>query len=435
MFLKGNNIDTMQQYEFNSKVNLPKLFAGLGITGYSFVKTPTFGWWAYTADKQQAVNVFDLFSLDESAKLYRTITLEKSEYLDFKVRFSDMSENKLAGDLTRIAGWTSVWKIARDQAQHGKMTYNREQIRLTTLAADLGYAHLIESGQVGLINDKVLDRFRWLKIPEEAKNKILIPSFCAPGHLCSLGYAAIGNLDNIHPLWKEREHGWMGKLGNTIEPDFKSVATTGGFTWDYKADFWLDSVITDVSHNLPPEKLLKIWCEAKNAQFLVSPLDHLKTYHKIAEVKHHIKDLTYSQVKELETTFNGELISTWKNLREQQITIGKLTFVKKHNQYFMIRQGSTTQFSNFTMEISHIEKDGNDFYRVGHIYCRDHIIPFKLKAEAFISHKAFMKALSTVMFESGCGIPIVATNHQGYLLDVINVFNEDASVTVKPPGV
>jgi hypothetical protein len=421
----------MTLYEFNSKVNLPKLFTGLGVTGYNFVKTPTFGWWAYTADKQQAIHVFDLFSLDEAAKLYRTITLDKPDYMDFKLRFSDMSENKLAGDITRIAGWTSLWKIAREQAQHGNMTYNREQLRVTKVANDLGYAELIETGQVGLINDRVLDRFKWLKIPEEARNKILIPSFCAPNHICSLSYAPIGNLDNTHVLWKEREHGWTGKLGNRLEVDFKAVATTGGFTWDSKADFWLDNVITDVSPQLPPEKILRIWCEAKNAQFLQSPLEQLKTYHKVADVKHHIKDLTYNQVKELETVFNGELISTWKNLREQQITIGKLTFVKKHNQYFMVRQGVTSQFSNFTMEISHIEKDGNDFYRVGHIFCRDTIIPFKLKAESFISHKAFMKALSTVMFEAGVGIPIVATNHQGYLIDVINVFNEDAAVTIK----
>jgi len=226
-------------------------------------------------------------------------------------------------------------------------------------------------------------------------------------------------------------------------PEDYFISTGDGLTNDYSSEGGEESrelyvALEEDFHDriVNSVQLLKIWCEAKCAHFTTSPLTLLKNTHTVEQVKHHIKELSYAQVKELEVTFGNEFISTWKSLREQQITIGKITFTKKHNQYFMTRFGNTTQFTNFTMEISHIEKDKGEFFRVGHIYCKDHIVPFKIKAEAFISHKAFMKELTTVMFESGTGIPIVATNHQGYLIDVINLFNVDVTVqmaTTPPP--
>ena len=422
---------TVTLYEFNSKINLPKLFAGMGVKGYQYVKSPVFGWWAFTPDKKTCVNVFDLFPIEEASKLYRTVVLDKPDYLDFRLRFSDIAESKLTSDITRIAGWNSLWKIAKDQAHTGKIAYNKEYIHLYKLAKDLGYASLIAEGQIGLINDYVLDRFKWLKIPAEAKNKILIPTFAAPGHICSLSYAPISDLTNITVLWKEREHGWHGSLCEHLSDSFRSVATNGGFTWDYKADFWLNNVVTTMSPELKAEQLLKVWCDAKNAQFAESPLLTLKNTHKPEIIKHHIKDLSYAQIKELETVLGSEFLSTWKSLREQQLTIGRLTFVKKHNQYFVIKNGVTSQFTNFTLEVSCIEKDNNEFYRIGHIYCKDAIIPFKIKTDLFTSNKPLLKALTSAMLEAGVGLPLVTTSLQAYLIDVINMFNEDAMVQTK----
>lgn len=414
--------------DFNSKINLPKFFLGLGLTDYRFIKIPTYGWFAFNQDHSVVLNTFDIFNHDEASEIYKKLTMEKPEYIDFKLRYSEMVDKKLSADILVKKGWHWFWAAAKEQAETGNIRVDGKLTRLNKLCVELGYPKMISHGQVGVVTEAMVKTYSWLGIPPEAKGKLLIPFFHAPNHLSALAIASVDKPENQTFIFKDQEIGWCGKLGNRLAASFTDVCTNGGFTWDYKADYWTDKVIMDCSPSIEAPTLLKIWTQAKTTRFDTDPLVMLKDGAAAKDIQHHIRDLNYEQIKKLEDVFSKDFVSIWKNLREQQVSVGSLTFIKKHSQYFVMQKTGAYQFTNFTIEVNKIEKRDDTFYRIGHIYCRDSAIPFCMSTDDFGTTKRFLKVLTDIMLEAGVGVPIVTTGYKMYLLDVINTFNEEASI-------
>lgn len=414
--------------EFNGKVNLPELCINKNLNDYQFVKLPTFGWFAYNHNKSVICSTYDIVKQTDTTSVYKHFTIIQPEYQDLKFSYSETAENRFLTDYNFYILWRKIWMMARYEAENSKINYGGRYIKLKELCIELGYPYLLESG-IGLITETVINspEGKLISWPQYSKNKLLIPTYCTPRHICSLELASIVDLDNRHTIYLNGEKGWYGTLNKRIVSNIKEALTLGGNTWDTKCDYWQTSIIT-LSNTLTLQDCIKIWTEARKTLFDKSPLDIVVETQHIDEIKKHICKLSYDQIQEIENKTGESLLGYWKQAREREITIDYMKFVERKNRYCLWKKGDLSEYTNFTMTIDKIKKRRRMFYRSGHIFYKEHVVAFEFPESAFSSPKKLIRRLKEFFFDNALGLPTVLTNQQHYLLDVINQFNPDISI-------
>ncbi len=423
--LRQTTCDNMICNEFSSKIDLPALCADNKITGYEFRHIPPFGWFAFNPDRSVIVNLFDIMGND-CLDAYKLYTVKKPQYQSFKMHYSEVCENRLRNNILNVKSWNAAWKVAQQEALYGKVMLASKYYKLKEILEQQGQLGLLNT-KLGLITEKVLKEFPQLDWPENSKFKLLVPTFCTPKHMCSLELACVTDVAKRDIIFINGVKGWYGNVDKQIVSDLSELATKPGCTWDIKVDAW-STKLMDLSPTLNTKDCLKIFTEAKSTKFITSPLTVITQNNKLGEIKNHIKDLNYAQIEELQKVVGEDLLPLWKRQQEEETVIGNLKFIKKHNRYYVEKFGVTQELTNFTIDIHKIVKEGKEFKRVGHIYYQDMAIPFSMADSCFTRPSTFLRRLREIFLESGAGVPIILTNYQGYMLDIINRFNQFAKV-------
>lgn len=404
----------------------------MGYSGYQFIKLPTFGWYAYNENKSFIGNIFNLVKAEEHSNLYDFVVKNKPGYLDFKIAYSEVSAQRLRNNLTQIQIWTACYVASKLEVDKHLVRYNGRRVLLKDVLNEHGMSNLLQNN-VGLISSHICNTFSMLPWPKDCVGKLLIPSFCTPQHICSLDLVHWTQLDKIQNIFTNDEKGWYGQVNHRIVKDLKELSTTPGNTWDYKCDYWTDKVVP-ISEHLETSEYIKIWTEAKNTHFSNSPLEYIVKARRTDELKNHVSSLSYQQIAEMEKITGESLKECWKKSRENEILLGTQTFIKRDNCYYIRnKRGVYIQVSNFTIDIEAIYKRGNKFFRKGHIYYRDAIMPFEMEQKFFNSHHMFKKGINHKFLETGLGVPIISPQFENTILQIVDSFNENIKISSEEP--
>jgi len=420
----------MKVNSFNSKINLPKFCAKLGYTDYQFVRVPTFGWFAYNKAKTFIGTAFDVVGQAERNQLYKSITKDHPDLLDFEVTYSELSETKMNYNLLEIQLWNAAAAFARKELETYKTTFNGEKKLMKDILNEHGLSGFI-SNKVGVVSTAVLEKFSMLPWPKrDIRGKLLLPSFCSPAQVCSVDYFAWDSPNTIYPLWMNDERGWYGSIGKRhIITDMKEFATTEGFIWDYKADYWLDDAVVSLSENLDISDCIKLWTDSKFATFTKSPLTQIIESGKVDELKSHVGKLNFTQIQKLEEVTGEKLFPYWKQAREQQVQIGDRVFLKRNNRYYVYKKGNLMEITNFAVEIDKIVRTEKSFLRSGYLHYGNQSVPFEMEEKYFTTNHLFQRGIKEKFLNAGLGVPIIHPDFANRALLIVDSFSSGVSIS------
>lgn len=423
--------------EFYNKLNLPHVYEICGKRDYKFVKLPKFGWYAYTPDHSLVSQFFDgQFSDIEDQESFtnaiKTLFTENKQCFDFKVIYSEFTALRIYRELRHYRKLTDFWNICKAEIRDQPALLGSRQVNLLKRYQDEGLTQIEECG-IGLCTERVwtsMNRCK-LKLPATCINKVVIPTYSSPRHICSLEVAdPLQLINNRHILWTlNNESGWMGNYRPaTILPNFSTCLLTPGCTWDPKLDFWFHSAV-DIHHNCNASTCLQIWKDAKQTVFVKNPLDTLKATTDVDQIKYNIKELTLKQIKELEDKLEISLIDNWKAQKADECKIGYFVINRKDNQYWITpRFGRTEELTNFAIDVLYLRKDDTGkVWRIVKICKGDQEVEAKIDNADFLSPQKLLAAINDVFMDNGIGVPIIVHAYSYLLLDIINKFNPDVN--------
>ena len=421
--------------DFNTKINLPALIKDGIIDGPKngiFTKVPKFGWFVRDPKSPDDVrNLTMIVKPDETREVYKDLLLHKTEYHEPRITYSETSFNRLIQNVFRYQTFGTFYFRCIQEADTGSVYQNGKYKKFKEGLIDQGHGALIENG-VGLCSAKLLQDWNEkqnIKIPVAAANKLIFPTFCAPDFPVSLEYATFSNLENRNNLYVLEEKGWFGRLKNKILSSPHRMMYEVGFTWDKKANFWLDETV-EIDQNFTTRKALEVWKEAKSGIFIEGqdPLTLIESRGEVDEIKQYLKSLKFHQVEALQKRFGEEFIRVWQNIEEDTIRLGKITFTMTPSGIDMVRaDGERDEYTNFSFIVEKYVRRKKKVYRVGTLGFQGHFIPFELDNDLFATPKTLMNAIYMMFFDNQLGIPIILNQFQCYLIDVINRFSRHAT--------
>lgn len=422
---------------FNSKINLPSVVSKLGIptSDYEFVRVPIFGWFAKSKVNDFCGNIFNFFPQKDWPKLYGTVCRDFSDCFDFDLPYSDYAEKTLFRNQVEIMEFTSAWILAKQEARTARARMGDKIIEFRDMLDEMGMPELL-ANEIGYMTEKVVTTFPKLDLERKYRYKktILIPSFCAPKHICSLEAAKLHDIQEREPVFLNGEYGWYGKYGIEIVRDINELKIKQGNTWNYKNAYW-NSTPVGISDLINTEQLIKIWSESEKSKFTVDLTELLLGKQGTDDLRNHVAMLNYSQVQELEKNSGQKLMSYWMKSREQQFTVQGKTYVKREKAYFLIKRGGEEeQLTNFTLDIKQIRKEVSEagetkFIWCGTIYYEDAVVPFEMEDRYFVSCYLFTKGIRQKFLDLGIGIPFINEKYIRQLINMIQLTCQDVHIT------
>lgn len=415
----------MTSSDFNSRINLQAFCDANGILDYTFLKLPRFGWFAINKRDGEIKTLTDFIPTEDMVKFCTDLIIEKPQYHESRILYNEISLARLVNDIRILLTLKQFHKATQQEFMEGQGYADGHYINISQMFTDNGMGQFSETG-VGLITEHLLKSF---SIPLaltklNLKNKLIIPTWCSPQHLCSFEHCSIDTPNHRSTFFINGEKGWYGKVDKTVYGNFSNLLTHAGCTWDKKIDYWSSKVMDLDETSLGVSQCLQIWREANCTKFKRSPLDIIEANGGAGKLRLNTEQLTLAQIKELEKKFNIPLVEVWQKQKQAQVKIGNMTFIARDLRYYTENaRGELSEFTNFMVEIHRIQKRDGKFYRQGIVCFEGKQEPFELANNLFLSTKEFIKALTHLFLTTGLGVPIVASNYRGYLLDVINRLN------------
>lgn len=419
----------MKINNFNNRINLPRFCEKMGYEGLEFQRVPTFGWYAYKPDYSFVGNIFDLTQRKEQEKLFEVITTNHKDCLEYQVAYSPVSAGRLNSHLLTIQLWSAAYSMAKKELETATVSHMGRTVSMKSLLIESGYASLTDN-HAGIITEKVLDTFNMLPWPKrKLVNKLLIPTFNTPKHLCSLELADWLKPSELTPVMLNDEKGWYGNINKLrIVGSLQELLSVGGITWDIKADLWTRPEPYELSETLSTNQLLTIWTEANRTTFNVSPLEMIVNTNRVHELKNLINKLSFWQMQEASKIIEEDLTELWYKSRDEQIQVANQTYTKRDNKYFVYKNGTIHNVTNFVIDIEKIVKYGDEFKRHGIIHYEGQTLPFELEEKFFDSSHMLIKGIKKLFLEGGLGIPIIQPDFVGKILTIVDSFNVDAKI-------
>ena len=427
----------MNLNDLNSRVHLPSVVSYYGMgSRFTYHKIPGFGWYGKSMDSDLVFNFIDLFRLNHGGALkrqnpeviqlaYHFFVEEHPELLEIPTSYSEATENKLVSDYLLVQHQSQVYRACRDEALNGNIRYHDRMYKVTKLLEDLNMSEFIKSG-VGVLTHRVIAEIKALKIPisDDASNKLLIPTFYSPdGRLATLETCPIKDISQRKRVYINKEIGWYGRIGSTLVGNVKDLLTQEGCTWDRKLAYWgIDKPLT-LHHSLQASQCIDIWINSNGIATDKNPLDLLKETNQFHAVKDHLRDLTLTKVRELEKASGQQLYSCWLTQRYAELTISGTKFSCRDGKYYYQRGNQWLEFTNFSVHLTKIKKEADEWYQYGQILMNELETDFKVKRKEFCGQHALIQTLTTVLLEAGVGIPMIAPNLKHYIINVIDAFN------------
>lgn len=413
--------------DFNCKINLPALALHLGHKGLEFVKIPKFGWFAHNKDKSVIMNVFQIGSWT-AGQAYQYLTKDHPEFQESRVLFSEISQNKLQNDAQRLLGLRAAYSMCLDEMETGKIKTHHGKSRVKNILDELGLP-MMSKNMIGVVTSKVLRDPRLpVILDEKHSDRLILAGFATPQHPCSFESVNLYDLAERKEIHTNGEKGWYGVLDNRIVTNIHEFGMYVGNTWDKKCDYWQQKIV-DLSPNLNEEQCIRIWVEAKNARFNKNPIDIIQDNQKLATIKNHTRDLNLVQIRELEKMTNMNLFDCWKQQKQEEISIGGIKFIQRDfRYYFSLADGAEVEFTNFTLKLTKVQRDGLKYIYHGVINYNGSETVCEIPEASFRSSYTLMNYLRVFFLEAGIGIPVITPTYKQYLLYVIQKFSENATV-------
>lgn len=421
--------------DFNSKVNLPKVVSKLGlkVNDFNFVRMPIFGWYARAKTGNFIGNIFDFFETAEWKTLYSKILNEFEDCLDFKLPRSDYAEKTLFKNQYLHMQYQSAWVLSKQEVTKHRARHGEKVMYFKDILMAAGMPGFLEN-EIGYLTENVVKAFPKLNLGAKHKYKkvLVVPTFCTPKHICSFELAKFQSPNEREKIYINGEMGWYGKIDTEVARDFNELKIKPSFTWNYKADFWLENPV-ELSEGVDTNQLIQIWSEVKRSKFKDDPVDRLIGMEGNASVEHHIASLTHQQVQELEKRTDKKLMPYWIEAKEQQFTVHGKTFVRRGTSYFLIKEREEEQLTNFALEIKEIRKRGEDFFWCGFIHHNESLVPFEMNDKYFTSSYLFAKGVRTQFLRLGMGIPFINEKYVKQLLSMIQLTSYKVQVVPEEP--
>ena len=426
--------------EFNNlagRVHLPTLASYYGLNQpATFHKLPGFGWYGKWLNTGLIFNFMDLYiahhpkgmhvpHLEIMKSAYRFFTQEHDELLESRTAYSEVSENRIGCDYLHHQTTAAFYRSCRDEALNGVFRFNDRPVKFTKLLEDLNMPELIKAG-IGIVNQRVVNNPKLVDMPitKAWYNRLVVPTFFTPDNrVASLEIAEVKDITQRTAIYKNAEIGWYGRLDGNIVGNVRDLLTTTGATWDHKLAYWCTDRPQTLHKSIQPKQCLDMWINSGGLAFNKSPLELLKENGAIDSVKDYLKNLTLTQIKELEKFTNKELYPYWLAQRYDETTISGIKFACKNGGYYYQRRKDWLEFSNFTVNLAKIKKEDGVFYQYGDLLVKENEMPFKLRQSVFNSQYSLIQALNEVSMEGGSGVLTVSPNMKHYITNVINAFN------------
>jgi hypothetical protein len=421
--------------DFNSKINLPALIRDGVINGPKdgeFIKVPRFGWFVKNPNDNVVKNLTTILGGTDLDKKLKDLIKDKTSYHEARIIYSETAFNKLENHIRMYNAACLLNVMAVHEAESNSSIYhNGKYLPIKDKLTELGHGSLITNG-IGLVTPSMFKEFltlhKRLKLSESIKNKLIFTSFCAPTYPASIEYATIDNLEQFHTLVEFGEKGWYGNIeGNKILASPSRMMYEVGMTWDKKLNYWLNKQVeTDTTMTL--RQCLELWKEARPKNFSDgnSPLDIIEKRGEVKILKENLNGLTFDQIDALQKRFGEDFVTLWREREEDEIRLGHFTFRMTPNGITIYYKGVSDEFTNFSFIIEKYIKRDQKVYRVGTIGHRGQFVQFELDNDVFRSVRSLMRAITTIFFDNRIGIPIILTQYQYMLIDVINRFSRNA---------
>jgi hypothetical protein len=422
--------------DFNSKINLPKVVSKLGMNvgDFNFVRMPVFGWFAQAKTGGFIGNIFDFFEPSDWKTLYSTILNDFEECLDFKLLRAEYAEKMLFKNQCLHMQYQSAWLLAKEEVRSHRARHADKIMYFADILRTAGMPGFLEN-EVGYLTENVVKAFPKLNLGAKQKYKkvIVIPSFCTPKHICSFELAKFQNPQVREKIYVNGELGWYGKICEHLAGDFNELKVRKGFTWNYKANYWVKTPIA-ISERMPTSQLIQVWGEASQVRFGQDPVERLMATEGATGLEHYVASLSFEQLQELEKKTGLSLAPAWTVSREQQIVVRGKTFVRRGTAYYIIKSGDEEQLTNFVLEIKEIRKREEDFYWCGFIHYNESVVPFELEDKDFSSSHLFAKSIRKIFLNLGLGIPYINEKYVGQLLNLIQLTSHKVQIVPEEPA-
>jgi hypothetical protein len=411
--------------EFSTKINLPYLCEKLGCaSGLEFKKIPKVGWIAWDARSQRTLTVFDLFHGQSSIEMaYKFCTVENSL-------------QKLIASHTRWLALQHVHRAAKKEIDADVIFRppGGERVKVKKWAEDAGFSIFMENNQLGLLTDKVLSQMEQsqltkvlgIKEPAKLKNMFVLPSFVGPSLIGSLRLVpALPNLEILE--WKSTVEGWFGTLGKPIQETVLNTVSEEGCTWCDVLPYWVDTPV-DLSSNLRPETLIKIWTATPKLPTIISPVDMLVRLGYSSKLKELVSSLTLKQAEELEKLTGESVIADWNKYKAAVAEVAGIEFTTDGTRYFITRNNEVVEYTNFAIKLVKIVKTKEGYIQLGCVRYKDREVEFALPRKSFQSYSGIMNSLHSLFLDTQLGVPMVAPGYKQYLTNVIHEFNPNIPI-------
>lgn len=419
--------------DLNCRINLPAYCYSNGLKGFDFVRMPRFGWFAVTQSTGKILSLVDFVPIDEVVAFCTDLILEKPQFHESKLFYNEVAVLRLCNDIRIMLSLKRLHEDSVAEFNQGKATADGKTFNLAKMYNDNGMRFFAQTG-VGYMSETLYNTYaKLLGIHKSAINRLIIPTWCTPEHVCSFETAPPNNpLAPKFTFYTNGEKGWYGRPEKAIVGEFKQLLTHPGCTWDLKLNYWAKSLMT-LDDSLTVKQVLEIWSQSQDIRFKSDPLDEVELRNGKDLIKHSVHGLSLEQISELEKRFKLKLGNFWQAQKQKLVKIGHLTFVAKDMRYYVEGPNATCEMTNFMMEIHRIKKkaDGK-YYRIGVVYYQGKQEAFELPNDAFLTVSRLVKAVNEFFLERGLGVPIISNAYRGYLLEVINRLNIE--VMIDPQG-
>jgi hypothetical protein len=419
----------MTYNDFNSRINLPTYCRDTGLKDHDFIRLPRFGWFAVNSITGKISSLIDFVPLKEVVAFCTDLITEKRQYHDGRIFYNEVSVTRLCNDIRIMVAMRRMQEDAVVEFNEGRATADGKTVNIAKMYNDNGMKAFAQTG-VGYMSPTLYASYvKSLDLHKTACNKLIIPTWCTPQHVCSFESSPIGNpLVNRTTFFINGEKGWYGRPEKSIVSDMKQLLTHPGCTWDPKLNFWATGLL-NLDDSLNVKQIIDIWSNSKGLRFRQSPLDELERRNGIKQVKDSMQGLSLAQISELEKRFQLKLGDLWQAQKYKTVRIGHLTFVARDMRYYAECSSGTVEVTNFAIEIHRIEKKSNGkYYRSGIISYEGKQEPFEMPNENFLTTAKFVKTITEFFFDKGLGVPIISSSYRGYVLEIVNRLNVEALI-------
>jgi len=400
-----------------------------------FVKVPVFGWFAKNKQTGVVTSLVSYFDVSHYRKLYGIIHRDFSDCIDFKMTYAEHAEKELYSDILKQRTMAHVLKMAQDDIPAARARMGEQITTIPAYLAAKGKGQLVSNG-LGFVSTRVFDAIPASLTTHLHKYKgaksVLLPSYCAPGVICSLQIMRVDNMQVKDDLYLNDEYGWLGQWDKPVVSSSACLEQLEGCTWDYKLPYWYRDSSIELSMGLTGTQLLQIWSEQRDVRFSTDIVDLILRKIGTEDLITHFDRLSLPQIQTLEARTGEKLAQKWRASKDQQYSINGQVYLRRDNCYHVKTSTGLEQLTNFVIEIHKIKKVEDDYVWVGTLFTGGQSIAFEMGDRVFSSGYLFSQGIRRMFLDNGVGIPFINEPRARQLLMLIQLSSQGVTIQKEP---